>query len=883
MVVFSCRVGIVTRPQDTRRTFTFTMDDSLSLTPTGPLSPLQTSTPDRVNQRRESQMTPFRTDGYDSPVLDKISQFNNMSGQSRQQERKTNDALKRAVLGREQAEMEMKHIRDEIKQLQNAVEHGKERERKVGERLETVMVCRQTETRYTTQLTTEQDSYGRAKETHAHTQALWEKEIRRARKENFKSQSTIVKLQEELKTARTAAKINEECLQREKERSQTREQEAFTARYQIVGVQEQLDKALERVKVVEQERDAYKTAAKNEEVARIAAEGRLPLPIGDETDEFSSPQKVQKKRKRDSAKDGGRVSLSAMDLVGSAATEIEIEELTLQVAWEKHRAERAQEMVEFLQAECQMHSCAGAKENRQISQITPRKSIEQTDSTTPAYTITVAVPDDIEDATATTEEVIKKESSTGPVDLPESTIDEPESMADVQMTPEKKEIQQQPSTTAEEAPEVMDEDQPEEGSEGEPEIRPGDILAVEYHEPTVREPAIEEPQQESEHALEPAEEPEPMMDEPKPEIEEYADDTIAPPADAVPELEPEFAADHHQDDHRESDAEERRESLPEPESLGDHELIIVKSKKERTSTIFCPKEGVFRTVSEQEAEAAALEERFQTESVVDENDDNLDIILPDAIEEARSSRMYARTPSVEPPSCAIMSRDRVARDRTSLQSLLSAPHSEEESSIPTTFNIPTVEDTQPKKNDAIDDVLGQAVVDDDEACQTPGSPTPTMYSSTTRFKVTTTTVPVRDEPSQHNSSFNEKLRTPSASSSASFDLTDPALTPTMTREQALAKIRERRGRARSIAQATAVPPKKLAPTGAKRDISSSSTKAPLSKTTPKTISKTTTTTTTRTRPAAKPAAKPVSRPTSRAASRAPSRTTTTSRTTSRTR
>ncbi|KAJ4155227.1 hypothetical protein LMH87_000483 [Akanthomyces muscarius] len=737
-------------------------------------------------------MTPFRTDGYDSPVLEKISQFNNMSGQSRQQERRTTDALRRAVLGREEAEVEMERMKNEINQLQSAVEQGKERERKVGERLETVM-----------------DSYGRAKETHAHTQALWEKEIRRARKENFKSQSTIVKLQEELKTARTAAKINEECLQREKERSQTREQEAFTARYQIVGVQEQLDKALERVKVVEQERDAYKTAAKNEEVARIAAEGRLPLPIGDETGEFSSPNNVQKKRKRDSAKDGGRLSLSAMDLVGSAATEIEIEELALQVAWEKHRAERAQEMVEFLQAECRMHSCAGAKESRQLHQVTPRKSDEPTESTTPADITTVAATDATDDVFAAAEELIKEEVSTEPVHLPEPTIGEPEPMADVQMTPKEEEIQHQsPSPAAEEAAEAMDEDQLDEESEGEGDMQPGDILAIEYHEPTIQEPATEEPQQEPQqeivHVPKPAQAHEPIMEAPKPNIGECTDETIAPPADAVPELEPEFAAGHHDEGHHESDAEERRESLPEPKSLGEHELIIVKSKKERTSTIFCPKEGVFRTVSEQEAEAAALEERFQTESVADENDDNVDIILPDAIEEPRSSRMYARTPSVEPPAFAIMSRERVARDRTSLQSLLSAPHSEEESSIPNTFNIPTVEDTESRNQAAAEFVPEEAVVDDDEAGQTPESPTPTMYSSTTRFKVTTTTVPVRDETSQHSASFNEKLRTPSASSSASFDLTDPALTPTMTREQALAKIRERRGRARSIAQATAL-------------------------------------------------------------------------------
>ncbi|KAM3454048.1 hypothetical protein MY3296_003316 [Beauveria thailandica] len=863
------------------------MDESLSFTPAGPMSPLQTSTPARVNQRRDSEMTPtpFRTDGYDSPVLEKISQFNNMSGQSRQLERRANDALRRAVVGREEAEMEMRRMRDEIKQLQSTVEQGKERERKVGERLETVM-----------------DSYGRAKETHAHTQALWEKEIRRARKENFKSQSIIVKLQEELKTARTAVKINEECLAREKERGQARDQEAFTARYQIVGVQEQLDQALERVKVVEQERDAYKTAAKNEEVARIAAEGRLPLPCEDD-DELSSPNQVQKKRKRDSAEDSRRVSLSTMELAGSAATDMEIEELALQVAWEKHRAERAQEMVEFLQAECRMHSCSRTLENRQVRQVTPQKSSEPVESTTPAD-ITAVVVSDVDHTTTTptttTDDLIKKEPSPEAADpqeptihestFREPTIDEPEPMNDVQMTPERQEIHQSsPRHATADVQEAMDEDQPKEESENESEMQPRDILAVEPHEPTIECPAMEEVQQQIEPASKPSVEPESTMQEPQLEVENCADRATAPPAYAVPELEPEFVVEHHDAGHHESDSEERRESLPEPESLGEHQLIIVRSRKERTSTIFCAKEGVFRTVSEQEAEAAALEDRFQAEAAAHENHDNVDILLPDAIEDAKDSRIYARTPSVEPPACAIISRDRIARDRTSLQSLLSAPHSEEEPTLPESFNIPTVEDFEPRFKVGNAGVTEEAVVyEDGEACHIRGSPTPTMYSSTSRFKVTTTTVPVRDEGSQHSYSFIEKLRTPSTSSSASFDLTDPALTPTMTREQALAKIRERRGRARSIAQATAVPPKKLAPTGAKRDISSSSAKAPLSKTTPKTISKTTTAAP-RTRPAVKPATRSVSRTTSRPASRVASRTTTTtattttSRTTSRTR
>jgi hypothetical protein len=157
-------------------------------------------------------------------------------------------------------------------------------------------------------------------------------------------------LQEEAKAARAAGRATEEVLEREKERSQAREQEAFTARYQLVGIQEKLEQALECIKVVEQERDAFKTLAHNEEVARIAAEGRLPLPQPEDSDdEFASP----KKRKR--------VSLTKSEIVSSATSEAEIEELTRLWQWERQRANRTQEHLEFLEAECHLKSCSCAK------------------------------------------------------------------------------------------------------------------------------------------------------------------------------------------------------------------------------------------------------------------------------------------------------------------------------------------------------------------------------------------------------------------------------------------------------------------------------------------------------------------------------------------
>lgn len=110
--------------------------------------------PDRVNQQREAATFSIRPDqnqnqNRDSDVHDKIRQFNNLAhngpasaaSMSRQLERKTADAaLKRAMLGREEAEADMRRYRDEARMLRRQIEESRGRERKVGERLEDVMV-----------------------------------------------------------------------------------------------------------------------------------------------------------------------------------------------------------------------------------------------------------------------------------------------------------------------------------------------------------------------------------------------------------------------------------------------------------------------------------------------------------------------------------------------------------------------------------------------------------------------------------------------------------------------------------------------------------------------------------------------------------------------
>lgn len=119
----------------------------LTMSPEGSpgATPLQPVSSDRVNQQRDPSagLSSLRRGEQtrESGVHDKINQFNTLAMQSKQLERKTADAaLKRAMLGREEAESEMRRYRDEARALRKQAEEGKEREKRVGERLETVMV-----------------------------------------------------------------------------------------------------------------------------------------------------------------------------------------------------------------------------------------------------------------------------------------------------------------------------------------------------------------------------------------------------------------------------------------------------------------------------------------------------------------------------------------------------------------------------------------------------------------------------------------------------------------------------------------------------------------------------------------------------------------------
>ncbi|KAI4174030.1 MAG: hypothetical protein LQ343_002594 [Gyalolechia ehrenbergii] len=308
--------------------------------PASPGTPLFPVSPERANRQALPQSPSLPCDLHDpfksahlrenSDVQNKVAQFNSLSKEAVQRRKDNEAAMRRAVLGREEAESETRRLKDENRVLRKELEEGWAREKRVAERIESVM-----------------EELHKTKETQAHAQGVYEKEVRRARKEAFKSSSALVKLQEEMKTTRKKYTLMREESETQKRRVESKEQETFTAQYQLVGLQGELESTRQAMKVIEEERDALKTSLKQEEVARIAAEGKIGLSPSQGPDELATP----KKRRGGSLK--RNVHPEAMDPEEISPLDALEEELR----FEKKLRARADDLIEFMNMECQFQCC----------------------------------------------------------------------------------------------------------------------------------------------------------------------------------------------------------------------------------------------------------------------------------------------------------------------------------------------------------------------------------------------------------------------------------------------------------------------------------------------------------------------------------------------
>ncbi|KAB8556633.1 hypothetical protein FH972_025669 [Carpinus fangiana] len=257
-----------------------------------------------------------------SDVQGMVARFNSLDIKDHAELRKRDEAaLRRAQMGREEAETELRRIREEARRLEKEQAESKDQLRKVMKRNDVLMVGHNLVPVDPALLTpTAGGATPRQRDSPTCTEP------------------------EELKAARNQLRVNQADLASEKQKVERKDQDVFQAQYEIVGVQEKLAQALAHVKIVEEERDALKTNLKEEEVARIAAQGQIALPPSlDELDEFATPKKMTR-------------ALPATH--NASKMRRDLEDMRVQLEFETRKRIIAQEQVDFMKMECQFGCCS---------------------------------------------------------------------------------------------------------------------------------------------------------------------------------------------------------------------------------------------------------------------------------------------------------------------------------------------------------------------------------------------------------------------------------------------------------------------------------------------------------------------------------------------
>lgn len=346
--------------------------------PASPVTPLQQLSPDRVNQQRipaspsmpihlasADLKAPLQTIDVQSKVAF-INSLNPPGSPSRQQGASTHAALQRALLGREEAE---NALRTANAQLADA----EARQRKIGETLEGL-----------------KEELQSVRQRQAHERQVFEKEVRKAKKEAFRAGSALVKLQEDLKGSRAETKGIRAEAQHEKYEKEKAKQEAFERAYTLAGLLEEMEGMREKMRAMEAAREADLRELQASKLQQEEKSKPLAEKWHRQEDEYGASlssevgyvhgtdQTVQQRRNRferippaeSHHPEPGMISTGVFqpvlwtqrtpELGPGAGTDVQ-EQLHLigaELQWEKKLRVRAEDMVHFLQMECQFKTCA---------------------------------------------------------------------------------------------------------------------------------------------------------------------------------------------------------------------------------------------------------------------------------------------------------------------------------------------------------------------------------------------------------------------------------------------------------------------------------------------------------------------------------------------
>ena len=360
-----------------------------------PGTPLYALSPERINQQRlpPSPSLPNHPDKHhrsSSDVASKVAFLNSLNSTTsptRQQSASSHAALQRAILGREEAEAALNSTNSQLAEAQI-------RERRISERVESLMEELQT-----------------VKERQAHERQVFEKEVRRARKDAFKAGSNLVKAQEDLKEARAEGTTVKAEVENERSAKEKAQQEAFERAYTIAGILEEVEVMRKKLRsagaerdaiLLEQQATAMQSQEQSEDRTHETDERKLVQEQSGEVEERHtflgqaqksrsdgdlrgrSPKARRRKNRferllpvsspentplinfgnRSRSKALANVWLPAEDdkdeFMGDGETDSEDQLLDLQaeLRWERILRERADDMVHFLQMECQFKMCA---------------------------------------------------------------------------------------------------------------------------------------------------------------------------------------------------------------------------------------------------------------------------------------------------------------------------------------------------------------------------------------------------------------------------------------------------------------------------------------------------------------------------------------------
>ncbi|KAK4935379.1 hypothetical protein LTR10_023557 [Elasticomyces elasticus] len=353
-----------------------TSPNPLKCPPPGPLQPLS---PERVNQQRLLQSPPFNgylvendpprsRDSMTSDVQSKVAFLNSLAGVASgsvptsptrpvRNNNNSNNALQRAVMGYEEAQASLATLTAELEREREESATRKKRERMLAQRVEQLLEELQTE-----------------KVKRSRDQEAYAKEIKRCRKEAYRAELAVVEARQDLQEARSELKKSQTEIQHEKTEKEKSRQESFERAYALAGMVGEMEQLKDQLKVIEKERDAalsevktsnMGTDAKHDGDENIASRRTTEEQQGQQT---LSPQAAHGESQPESTTypppatgfEALRFRLNYYDkqMEGAQITpQEEIQFLKQELRYARMRHAEDADMIHFMNMQCQFKAC----------------------------------------------------------------------------------------------------------------------------------------------------------------------------------------------------------------------------------------------------------------------------------------------------------------------------------------------------------------------------------------------------------------------------------------------------------------------------------------------------------------------------------------------